>query len=51
MSEVNEVREWTLGKFAEVLRVPVVELSPDSRLGVDVDADSVDIVEVANPSC
>ena len=48
MSEVNEVREWTLGKFSEVLRVPVVELSPDSRLGVDVDADSVDIVEVAN---
>jgi acyl carrier protein len=42
------LEQWILAKFGEVLRRNVDDLSLSTQLGVDVDADSVDIVEVAN---
>lgn len=40
--------EWVRSRFAEVLEVEPVEVQPDSRFADDLDADSIDLIEVVN---
>lgn len=40
--------EWVRSRFAEVLEVEPAEVQPDSRFADDLDADSIDLIEVVN---
>ncbi len=40
--------EWVRSRFAEVLEVESAEVQPDSRFADDLDADSIDLIEVVN---
>lgn len=39
---------WVQQRFAEVLEIGPEEISADSRFGDDLDADSIDLIEVVN---
>ena len=40
--------EWVRDRFAEVLELDPSEISRNSRLADDLDADSIDLIEVVN---
>ena len=40
--------EWVRDRFAEVLELDPAEISRNSRLADDLDADSIDLIEVVN---
>ena len=43
-----ETFEWVRDRFAEVLELDPAEISRNSRLADDLDADSIDLIEVVN---
>ena len=40
--------EWVRARFAEVLEIDPAEITPASRFADDLDADSIDLIEVVN---
>lgn len=44
----DSVLAWIRGRFAEVLELDPADVSPDSELAADLDADSIDLIEVVN---
>jgi acyl carrier protein len=40
--------EWVQGRFAEVLELDPADITADSRFADDLDADSIDLIEVVN---
>ncbi|MCU1356898.1 MAG: acpP [Acidimicrobiales bacterium] len=40
--------EWVRDRFAEVLELDPAEISKNSRFADDLDADSIDLIEVVN---
>lgn len=39
---------WVCERFAEVLEIDPAEITPQSRFADDLDADSIDLIEVIN---
>ncbi len=48
MGSPGSVFEWVQGRFAEVLEVDPADVALDSQLAADLDADSIDLIEVVN---
>lgn len=42
------VFEWVQARLAEVLEIDPNDVTADARLGADLDADSIDLIEVVN---
>jgi acyl carrier protein len=40
--------QWVCERFAEVLEIDPSEITPQSRFADDLDADSIDLIEVVN---
>ena len=40
--------QWVCERFAEVLEIDPAEITPQSRFADDLDADSIDLIEVIN---
>jgi len=46
--DAEQLQDWVRQEFAKVLGVDVDEVQPTSNLSDDLDADSVDLIEVVN---
>ncbi|HEY4375620.1 MAG TPA: acyl carrier protein [Acidimicrobiales bacterium] len=44
----NETFDWVRERFAEVLELEPGDVTRESRFGDDLDADSIDLIEVVN---
>ena len=44
----DSVFAWVQERFGEVLELPAGDITLDSQLGADLDADSIDLIEVVN---
>ena len=44
----DPVFTWVQARFANVLELEPADITPDSQLAADLDADSIDLIEVIN---
>ena len=44
----DPVFTWVQARFADVLELEPADITPDSQLAADLDADSIDLIEVVN---
>ncbi len=44
----DDVFTWIKGRFADVLELDPQDITPGSELAADLDADSIDLIEVVN---
>ena len=44
----DPVFTWVQARFADVLELEPADSTPDSQLAADLDADSIDLIEVVN---
>lgn len=44
----NDTFDWVRERFAEVLELEPSDVTRESRFGDDLDADSIDLIEVVN---
>lgn len=44
----DDVQAWVVAKLAEILELPAADVTTESRLDDDLDADSIDLIELVN---